>query len=87
MVPQHNNARPHVHSNVNCFLTEAGTKVIRQPPYSPDLAPCDFWLNDNLKRNFGVYETEYTLFRAVISIQKIFLIQGTEKRLISGLNS
>ena len=21
-----------------------GIKTVRQPPYSPDLAPCDFWL-------------------------------------------
>ena len=21
-----------------------GTKTVPQPPYSPDLAPCDFWL-------------------------------------------
>ena len=30
-----------------------GIKIVPQPPYSPDLAPCDFWLfpklNDNLR--------------------------------------
>ena len=24
--------------------------IVRQPPYSPDLAPCDFWLFPKLKR-------------------------------------
>ena len=31
------------------FLAEHETKVIAQPPYSPDLAPCDFFLFPKLK--------------------------------------
>ncbi|EFN84732.1 hypothetical protein EAI_10534, partial [Harpegnathos saltator] len=26
------------------------THIVPQPPYSPDLAPCDFWLLNKLKR-------------------------------------
>ena len=26
-----------------------GIKTVPQPPYSPDLAPCDFWLFHKLK--------------------------------------
>ena len=26
------------------YLTKIGIKTVPQPPYSPDLAPCDFWL-------------------------------------------
>ena len=26
-----------------------GTKTVPQPPYSPDLAPCDFWLFPKLR--------------------------------------
>ena len=26
-----------------------GMKTVRQPPYSPDLAPCDFWLFPKLR--------------------------------------
>ena len=26
-----------------------GIKTVRQPPYSPDLAPCDFWLFPELR--------------------------------------
>ncbi|CAF3331902.1 unnamed protein product, partial [Rotaria sp. Silwood2] len=25
--------------------------IMSHPPYSPDLAPCDYWLNDYIKRN------------------------------------
>ena len=28
-----------------------GIKTVPQPPYSPDLAPCDFWLFPKLKEN------------------------------------
>ena len=33
------------------FLEQKQTKVIEHPPYSPDLAMCDFWLFFNLKKN------------------------------------
>ena len=26
-----------------------GIKIVAQPPYSPDLAPCDFWLFPKLR--------------------------------------
>ena len=32
-----------------------GMKTVPQPPYSPDLAPCDFWLFPKLRG--GRYET------------------------------
>ncbi|GFV66968.1 histone-lysine N-methyltransferase SETMAR [Trichonephila clavipes] len=33
------------------FLKQKQIKVIEHPPYSPDLAMCDFWLSINLKKN------------------------------------
>ena len=29
---------------VTDYLTKMGIKTVPHPPYSPDLAPCDFWL-------------------------------------------
>ena len=29
---------------VTDYLTKIGIKTVPQPPYSPDLSPCDFWL-------------------------------------------
>ena len=26
------------------YLTKIGIKTVPKPPYSPDVAPCDFWL-------------------------------------------
>jgi hypothetical protein len=37
-------APSHTSLIVQQFLAEKNTPVITQPPYSPDLAPSDFWL-------------------------------------------
>ncbi|CAF2939662.1 unnamed protein product [Rotaria sp. Silwood2] len=47
----HDNARPHTHSNVINYLTEEGIIIMPHPPYSPDLAPCDYWLNDYIRHH------------------------------------
>jgi histone-lysine N-methyltransferase SETMAR len=31
-------------------LTEVGGTPLEHPPYSPDLAPCDFWAFQTVKR-------------------------------------
>ena len=31
------------------YLTKMGIKTVPQPPYSPDVAPCDFWLFPKLR--------------------------------------
>ena len=37
------------------YLSKIGIKTVPQPPYRPDIAPCDFWLFPKL-RGCG-YET------------------------------
>jgi histone-lysine N-methyltransferase SETMAR len=37
------NARPHIAEVAMDALTEIGGTPLEHPPYSPDLAPCDFW--------------------------------------------
>ena len=32
------------------FIDESGLQILPHPPYSPDLAPCDFWLFPRIKR-------------------------------------
>ena len=34
---------------VTDYLTKMGIKTVAQHPYSPDLAPCDFWLFPKLR--------------------------------------
>ncbi|UYV72635.1 hypothetical protein LAZ67_10000121 [Cordylochernes scorpioides] len=45
----HDNARPHTAHLVTSFLAKNGTQILPQPPYSPDIAPNDFFLFPKLK--------------------------------------
>ncbi|UYV61239.1 hypothetical protein LAZ67_1004007 [Cordylochernes scorpioides] len=46
----HDNAPAHTSLLVRDFLPKNNTLMMPQPPYSPDLAPCDFFLFPKLKR-------------------------------------
>ena len=43
-----------------------GIKTVRHPPYSPDLAPCDFWLFSKLRGCH--YETIEKMKEAVMKV-------------------
>ena len=47
-----------------------GIKTVPQPPYSPDLAPCDFWLFSKLKEKLRGcrYETIEKMKEAVTKV-------------------
>ena len=47
-----------------------GIKTVAQPPYSPDLAPCDFWLF--LKLRGCRYETIEEMKEAVMKVIDTF---------------
>lgn len=61
----HDNARPHVSGIVLDYLCEVKLNVMAHPPYSPDLAPSDFWLFTRLKRNLSTYPDARSLARAI----------------------
>ncbi|VEN52316.1 unnamed protein product [Callosobruchus maculatus] len=46
----HDNAPAHTSLLVREYLAKNNTIIVPQPPYSPDLAPCDFFLFPKLKR-------------------------------------
>ena len=51
---------------VTDYLTNMGTKTVHYPSYSPDLAPCDFWLFPKLR---GCrYETTEEMKEAVTKL-------------------
>ena len=57
----HDNAPCHTAISVNEVLAKKGISVVQQPPYSPDLNPCDFFLFPKLKfhlkgRHFGTVD-------------------------------
>ena len=60
------NAPVHNSILVTDYLTKMGIKTVPQPPYSPDLAPCDFWLFPKLR---GCrYETIEEIKEAVTNV-------------------
>ena len=63
----HDNARPHIHSQVRAFMTRHRWEQLEHPPYSPDLNPCDFDGIIRIKRPLkGIrYDNEQELKAAV----------------------
>jgi len=61
------NARPHMCKLVTKFLAKKGIEVVPHPPYSPDMAPSDFFLYPSMKSNMrGVkYESREEIIQAV----------------------
>jgi len=45
----HDNVPVHSTALVQAFLAKYRITLVCQPPYSTDLAPCDFWLFPKLK--------------------------------------
>jgi [histone H3]-lysine36 N-dimethyltransferase SETMAR len=65
---KHDNARPHVHSRVITYLKQNNFTIIDHPPYSPDLAPSDFWLFDYIKQRLGDHTSAESLNRQITEI-------------------
>jgi histone-lysine N-methyltransferase SETMAR len=64
----HDNAPAHDNQDVLSYLKKEGLNLLPHPPYSPDLSPCDYWLNDYIKCNLSDENTENSLFKEVTSI-------------------
>ena len=67
---QQDNAPVHNSILVTDYLTKMGIKTVSHPPYSPDLAPCDFWLFPKLKEKLrdSHYETIEEMKEAVMKV-------------------
>ncbi|CAF3917223.1 unnamed protein product [Rotaria sp. Silwood1] len=50
---------------VTNYLESEGITIIKHPPYSPDLAPCGFWLFDFIKQNIPDQSDSQSLHQAV----------------------
>ncbi|GBM62569.1 hypothetical protein AVEN_95548-1 [Araneus ventricosus] len=45
----HDNAPSHTSIVLQTWLAEKNIRLLHQPPYSPDVAPSDFWLFPKIK--------------------------------------
>jgi transposase len=70
MVIQADNARPDTALRTRAFLAENSMKPAPHPPYSPDLAPADFYLFGHVKGRLKgqIVESREDLFEAIIEI-------------------
>ena len=85
------NAPVHNSILVTDYLTKMNIKTVPQPPYSQDLAPCDFCLFPKLKENLRGcgYETIEEMKKAVTKVidtltQEDF--HGAFQKLLEGYN-
>ena len=72
--PDDDNAPSHSRLIVTEFLAKHEAKVIAQSPYSPDLAPCDFFLFPKLKYPFWGTRHESNEAMRRNSLQKLMAI-------------
>ena len=68
-----------------------GIKTVPHPPYSPDLAPCDFWLFPKLKENLtgNRYSTIEDMKEAVTRVLNTLTqedFQGAFQKLLERYN-
>lgn len=63
----HDNAPAHTAEITSNFIASSGIEEIRPAPYSPDLAPCDFWLFPKIKKNLRgkVFDSNEDIINAV----------------------
>ncbi|KAI6657083.1 Transposase [Oopsacas minuta] len=63
----HDNARPHKSLAVRQKIKDMDMHEVPHPHYSPDIAPCDFWLFRKLKDNVSgcEFEDRLSLGRAI----------------------
>ena len=64
------NARPHTSKNTIRYMEAHGMKKVPHPAYSPDLAPCDFFLFGHVKKLLQgqSFQTRDELFSEITQI-------------------
>ena len=68
---------------VTDYLTKMGTKTAPQPPYSPDFAPCVFWLFPKLRgRRYEIIEEMKEAVTMVIETLKQENFHGAFQKLL-----
>ena len=85
----HDNASSHTALVLRDHFVKNSTYIVLQPPYSPDLASCDFWLLPNLKtplretRFESIDETKAESKKTLMAGERLFgVFQGLENTLV-----
>ena len=62
-VLQHDNAPAHTALSFREFLAKKNIPLLPHPPYSPDLAPCDFYLFPKLKLKLVIISGRWKTYK------------------------
>ena len=68
----HDNTPAYFAHVIKNFLAKNNTALVRQPPYTPDLAQCDFWLFSKLKTTLKRRDFSHHDFEKDVGAQKHF---------------
>lgn len=81
----HDNARPHVAKVVKNYLETLKWDILPHPPYSPDIAPSDYWLFRRMQHDLAGHrftsfaEIENWLLTWIASKDETFFRDGIRK--------
>ena len=80
----HDNEPAHTSAVATAKLVESGYELLTHPPYSPDLATCDFFLFSNLKKSLAGQKFESNEVIAATEayfadLQKTYFLDGLKK--------
>ena len=79
----HDNATPHVTKVVTSYLEQNNISTWVQPPYSPDIQPCDFNCFGPLKRELkGI---RYNSWPELINAVNTIISEGLQRGLFKGV--
>ena len=80
-IPRHDNTPCHTSLLVRQFLSNKNITVCPYPPYSPYLAPCEFWIFPKIKMTLKVkrFESIHDIEAATTSQLKTLTKQGFQK--------
>lgn len=81
---QHDNARPHVAIPVQNYLGNINWEVLPHPPYSPDLAPSDYYLFRSMQH--GLSEQHFHSYEEVKNWLDEWLASKNEKWYWDGIH-
>jgi len=81
----HDNAPAHSSSIATAKLVELHYELLPHPPYSPDLAPCDFFLFPNIKKWLG--GKRFTSNEEVIDQTEAYVEEFDKSYFLDGLKN